>query len=75
MGAKVTWNGVTLKGRLFGGADGEDFRLNSGSVLDGPMVPSPEPSTAVVALVSLVALACAAGLRRIRHQSSGPPAM
>jgi hypothetical protein len=75
VGANVTWNAVTINGRLFGGADGHDFRLNSGSVLDGPMVPSPEPSTAVVALASLVALACAAGVRRIRHRPSGPPSI
>jgi hypothetical protein len=72
VGAKVTWNDVTIHGRLFGGARGRDFQLNSGSIL-GPSIMAPEPSTALVALASLFAQACAAGVRRIRHRPSGPP--
>jgi hypothetical protein len=68
VGVKVTWNSVTLQGRLFGGADGQDFQMNSGFNAEQPQQPLvPEPSTMVGAFSGLAAIACV-GLFRHRRR-------
>ena len=62
VGAKVTWDSVTINGRLFGGANGQDFQINSGFNLVQPQSsPSvPEPSPLIMSSVAaLLGLGCA----------------
>jgi hypothetical protein len=60
VGAKVTWNAVTLDGRLFGGSSGNDFQINSGFNLTQPISAIPEPASMVMGSTSaLIGLGCA----------------
>ena len=69
VGAKVTWNAVTINGRLFGGADGQDFQMNSGFNLNAPAVlPTPEPATIALALSGLATLGIARAWRGRRRK-------
>jgi hypothetical protein len=55
--AKVTWNAVTLDGRLVGGSFADDFQMNSGFNLNAPPVTPnvvPEPATVVSSIFPLL---------------------
>jgi hypothetical protein len=62
----ISVTNANLLGRVFGG-DTHDFQYVSGSTITAPAVlPTPEPSTVVVALTGLGSLGLAAALRRLR---------
>jgi hypothetical protein len=56
VGSKVTWNAVTLDGRLFGGASGQDFQINSGFNLNHPtnITTVPEPASLIMGSTAAV---------------------